>query len=200
VSWAYHGNELAGALKRGQTRAFGLLLPFLSLPFWSDVAAGAEEMAHAYGYSLILLEAFHAYNVAVPGDCAIISHDGLPATAISTPSLTTIAPPSRAMGRAAIDVLLRAQSGDATPSARLLEAELVVRESTIGSSLGSRGRELKATISHPAAWSLWRDQLKTESVPSPGPPVASVTLDEWARMEGSTVARQDPPRTDPMPV
>jgi LacI family transcriptional regulator len=52
----YLGNEAAGALKRGQTYIIGLLCPVLTLPFWSDVAAGAEAQAHARGYSLLLCD------------------------------------------------------------------------------------------------------------------------------------------------
>jgi hypothetical protein len=98
------------------------------------------------------------------------------------------------MGRAAISLLLRAQGGEATPPMCLL-----VPESTVGPAPGMRRLELKAAISHPAAWSLWRDQLETESASSPVPPVASLTLEGWSRMEVSA-ARRDPPRTDPVPV
>lgn len=50
----YHGNDAAGALKRGQTRTFGMLLPFLGMPFWAEVVSGAEEMAYAHGHTLLL--------------------------------------------------------------------------------------------------------------------------------------------------
>jgi LacI family transcriptional regulator len=52
----YLGNEAAGALKRGQTRMLGLLCPLLTMPFWSEVAAGVESEAHAHGYSLFLCD------------------------------------------------------------------------------------------------------------------------------------------------
>jgi len=55
----YHGNAAAGALKRGQTRTLGLLFPLLETTFasfWPDVAAGAEALAHARGYSLLLCD------------------------------------------------------------------------------------------------------------------------------------------------
>jgi len=55
----YHGNEAAGALRRGQTRTFGLLVPLLETTFasfWPDVAVGAEILAHKHGYSLILCD------------------------------------------------------------------------------------------------------------------------------------------------
>jgi len=55
----YHGNAAAGALKRGQTRTLGLLFPLLETTFasfWPDVAAGAEALAHARGYALLLCD------------------------------------------------------------------------------------------------------------------------------------------------
>ncbi len=55
----YHGNAAAGALKRGQTRTLGLLVPLLETTFasfWPDVAAGAETLAHKHGYALLLCD------------------------------------------------------------------------------------------------------------------------------------------------
>ena len=43
----YHGNEVAGALKRGRTRTLGLLFPLHTMSIWSDVAAGAEGASSA---------------------------------------------------------------------------------------------------------------------------------------------------------
>lgn len=59
VELGYHGNAAAGALKRGQTRTLGLLVPLLETTFasfWPDVAAGAEASAHKRGYSLLLCD------------------------------------------------------------------------------------------------------------------------------------------------
>ena len=59
VELGYHGNAAAGALKRGQTRTLGLLFPMLATTFasfWSDVAAGAEALAHKHGYALLLCD------------------------------------------------------------------------------------------------------------------------------------------------
>lgn len=356
----YHGNEAAGALKRGQTRTLGLLLPFLGMPFWAEVASGAEEMAYAHGYSLLLcnssgslqkeadnlalllshrvagivyatprcrprqhpecesllasgipvvlisadlddlpychvytddrraghvavrhlldlgrgrialvratdaavertpvdeaaidkrlagarraleeaglaaattavysapctmeggyavgaalleaerplpdalfvtndivaagiLEVFRASGVSVPGECAIIAHDGLyPAPNGRMPALSTIAPPSKDMGRTCIDVLLRAQRGEPLPAAYPFEAELIVGASTIG--LGAHLERRRGTpISDPQAWSRWREPPEDAGAPSAAAPVLCRTLDEWfARKEVSILAR-----------
>jgi LacI family transcriptional regulator len=56
VQLGYHGNEAAAALKRGQAHTFGLLFPFLKIPIWSEIAAGAESLAHERGYTLLLCD------------------------------------------------------------------------------------------------------------------------------------------------
>ena len=353
----YHGNEAAGALKRGQTRTLGLLLPFLGMPFWAEVASGAEEMAYTHGYSLLLcnssgslqkeadnlalllshrvagilyatprcrpqqhpecesllasgipvalisadpndlpychvytddwragyvavrhlldlgrgrialvwatdadgiertpvdeaaihkrlagarraleevglaaamtavyaapctieggyavgaalveaerplpdalfvtndivaagiLEVFRAAGVSVPDQCAIIAHDGLyPAPNGRMPALSTIAPPSKDMGRACIDLLLRAQRGEPLPATYPFEAELIVGTSTIGPGANLE-RRLGTPISDPQAWSRWREPPEDAGVPSAAAPVLRRTLGEWlARKEVS---------------
>lgn len=337
----YHGNEAAGALKRGQTRTFGLLLPFLGMPFWAEVAYGAEEMAYAHGHTLLLcnssgpirkeadnlalllghrvagivyatprcrpyehpecasllasgipvvlisadlddlpychihtddrragyvavrhlldrgcarialvsasdaaavertpvdeaavgrrlagarraieeaslgapaaeyaapctmeggyavgemlldgghplpegifvtndivavgiLEVFRGAGVSVPEECAIVAHDGLyPAPSGRMPALSTIALPSKDMGRACIDLLLGAQRGEALPEAYSFEAELIVGSSTIG--FGAHVERRRGTpISDPQAWSRWREPLAGDPDPPSVPRV-----------------------------
>jgi hypothetical protein len=74
--------------------------------------------------------------------------------------LTTIAPPRQEMGRACIDLLLRATAGEQLPALCMLEAMLIVRESTIGAGIVAR-YGLMTPISHPAAWTQWRTLLST---------------------------------------
>ncbi len=337
VDLSYHGNEAAGALKRGQTRTLGLLLPMLATTFasfWSDVAAGAEALAHQHGYALLLcdtsdstdkeaayvslllshrvagiiyaqprlrpdlhpacaallashipvvvissdeqdlpythvrtddaragyvatrhlldigrrriaivaesasalddepgrpsksaydrimgarralrdrgldaedvpvilapntleaavgvvtalsdggplpdgivvvteilalglLDALGARGVRVPEDVAIVAHDGLLASAVSVPSLTTIAPPRADMGRTCVDLLVRAGQGETLPPLCLLEATFIVRESTAGAGRVPR-RGLRAPLSAPDAWSRWRTEARTQDQP-----------------------------------
>ncbi|MBA2682478.1 MAG: LacI family DNA-binding transcriptional regulator [Ktedonobacteraceae bacterium] len=52
----YVKNEQATALRLGHTRTIGLLLPLLTMPFWTEVAVGAEALAHKRGYSLLLCD------------------------------------------------------------------------------------------------------------------------------------------------
>jgi len=349
VDLSYHGNEAAGALKRGQTRTLGLLLPMLATTFasfWSDVAAGAEALAHQHGYALLLcdtsdstdkeaayvslllshrvagiiyaqprlrpdlhpacaallashipvvvissderdlpythvrtdddragyvaarhlldigrrriavvaesasapdgepgrpskpaydrvmgvrralreleldagdtpvllapntmeagarvaaalsdddvplpdgifvatevlalglLDALRARGVRVPEDVAIVAHDGLLASAISVPSLTTIAPPRGDMGGACIDLLLRAGRGEEVPPLCLLEAAFIVRESTAGAGRVPR-QGLHAPLSAPDAWSRWRTEARTADPPDDEMPVVRLPL------------------------
>jgi LacI family transcriptional regulator len=325
----YHGNEVAGALKRGRTRTLGLLFPLLTMSIWSDVAEGAEELAHERGYSLLLcdtghyiekeaislslllsqrvagivyveprcrplthpacaalvssnlpvviigaqtddlpythlrtdderagyvavrhlldlgvrsiqvvangqpyaaseqcltlathvqdridgalralqesmlgsfvapaltvpntldggyragesllnsglpdgcgvfattdvialgmLEAFRVRGVRVPEDVALVAHDGLFASSVSVPAITTIVPPMADMGRTSVELLLSVMDGDAPPQLTVLDAQFVVRESTVG--YGPRVRRgLRTSLSDPKAWNRWRSQ------------------------------------------
>lgn len=326
----YHGNEVAGALKRGRTRTLGLLFPLLTMSIWTDVAEGVEELAHERGYSLLLcdtgdyiekealslslllsqrvagiiyveprcrplthpacaalvssrlpvvilsaqtddlpgphlrtdderagyvavrhlldlgkhavqvvanglpfatseqslslathvqdrltgaeralqeatagvfvgpvrtvpntleggyragesllesglpdacgvfattdvialgiLEAFRARGVKVPEDVAIVSHDGLLASSVSVPAITTIVPPMADMGRTSVDLLLRVMDGDTPPPVTVLDAQFVVRESTVGCGPHAR-RGLRTPLSDRGAWNHWRSQL-----------------------------------------
>lgn len=65
--------------------------------------------------ALGLLDAFRIHGIRVPEDMAIVTHDGLLAASSAFPSLTTIVPPRADMGRACIEVLLRAIAGESTP-------------------------------------------------------------------------------------
>src|SRR2546430_14260529 len=76
--------------------------------------------------ALGLLEAFRSQGVQVPDDIAVVGHDGLLVSSLAVPSLTTIQPPRREMGRACVDLLLRAQAGEALPSMCMLEAQFLV--------------------------------------------------------------------------
>lgn len=50
----YRPNTLARGLVTHKTLTFGLVVPDISNPFFSDVARGAEHAAHVAGYSLFL--------------------------------------------------------------------------------------------------------------------------------------------------
>jgi LacI family transcriptional regulator len=123
-------------------------------PFPDAVFATVDIVA------LGMLEVFRAAGVRVPEDIALISHDGLNEGTVVVPALTTIAPPRQEMGRACIDLLLRATAGEQLPALCMLEAMLIVRESTIGAGPVAR-YGLMTPISHPEAWTQWRTLLST---------------------------------------
>ena len=76
------------------------------------------------------------HRLRAPEDCSVIGFDDVPMAELATPSLTTIRQPMEAMGRYAAEVVsdqvasgtLR-QRGDPV---KLLEPELVIRQSTAG--------------------------------------------------------------------
>lgn len=80
--------------------------------------------------ALGLMDALRSIGLRIPDDIGLVGFDGIPFTAISNPRLTTVATPTRDLGRLAASALLRvAQTGE-RPEGALLRAELVVREST----------------------------------------------------------------------
>jgi hypothetical protein len=127
------------------------------------------------------------HGVRVPGDIAVVGHDDLLASSIAIPSLTTIAPPRFEMGRACVDLLRRAQSGEQLPRVHMLEAMFRVRESTVGSLPSARGG-IDVGLSDPLAWSRWRES----SVPAPAGPAAAlarVALEELIAGEEVSLTR-----------
>lgn len=50
----YERNELARALVKGSSEAIGLVVPDITNPFFADIARGVGEVAHAFGYGVIL--------------------------------------------------------------------------------------------------------------------------------------------------
>jgi LacI family transcriptional regulator len=53
----YHADQIARSLKTGRTRVVGIILPDVTNPFFPEVIVGAEEIARAAGYSVILCNA-----------------------------------------------------------------------------------------------------------------------------------------------
>ncbi|WP_270888379.1 LacI family DNA-binding transcriptional regulator [Pedococcus sp. 5OH_020] len=52
----YRANPYARALRRGRSATFGLVVRNLSNPYFLDVIAGAEEVAHEAGVALLVLD------------------------------------------------------------------------------------------------------------------------------------------------
>ena len=53
----YHADQIARSLKTGRTRVIGMVIPDVTNPFYPEVIVGAEEVAAAAQYSLILCNA-----------------------------------------------------------------------------------------------------------------------------------------------
>lgn len=70
----YHGNEVAGALKRGHSRTFGLLFPLHARSIWSDVAEGVESLAHEAGFSLLLCDTSDSIEKEAANLSLLMSH------------------------------------------------------------------------------------------------------------------------------
>ena len=70
-------------------------------------------------------------GLSVPGDVAVAGFDDIPAAAITTPGLTTVAMPKAEIGRVVADLLLaQMEDGDDhAPEHRVLTPALVLRES-----------------------------------------------------------------------
>jgi DNA-binding LacI/PurR family transcriptional regulator len=70
-------------------------------------------------------------DVAVPGDVSVVGFDDIQMARIASPPLTTVAAPTAAVGRAAVDLLLGPGAGQAqNGQARAIGTELRVRSST----------------------------------------------------------------------
>ena len=107
--------------------------------------------------ALGILDVLRSDGVRVPEDIAVAAHDGLFASSVSVPALTTIVPPMIAMGRATVELLLRVMKGERPPAHNVLDARFMVRESTIG--LGRAARQGFANpLSESQAWRSWRAQ------------------------------------------
>jgi DNA-binding LacI/PurR family transcriptional regulator len=73
-------------------------------------------------------------RVDVPGDVSVIGFDDIALAGMGTPALTTVAMPTAAAGRAAVDLLISlladGPNGDGVPTLRALRTQLIVRAST----------------------------------------------------------------------
>jgi LacI family transcriptional regulator len=74
------------------------------------------------------LRAIAELGLRCPRDVAVVSFDGIPATAYSTPALTTMAQPFADLGRAAVAHLLAQIAGGTSP-AEVLPVSLITRGS-----------------------------------------------------------------------
>ncbi|MBJ3783520.1 LacI family DNA-binding transcriptional regulator [Devosia sediminis] len=66
-------------------------------------------------------------GLSVPEDVSVVGFDGVPESAVSTPKLTTVQQPMAEIARLAVEAAL---GGEQVEGRRILQAELVVRETT----------------------------------------------------------------------
>ncbi|MBO4207094.1 LacI family DNA-binding transcriptional regulator [Micromonospora echinofusca] len=94
-----------------------------------------------------LMEGLHDLGLRVPGDVSVVGIDDITLSRLTRPKLTTVATPTAAAGRTAVDMLLQHDSPAATRNLRgggrssagddrrttaqvMLQTELVIRDST----------------------------------------------------------------------
>jgi DNA-binding LacI/PurR family transcriptional regulator len=84
-------------------------------------------LAQADRLALVAMRWLQDHGYSVPKDVSIVGFDGIPESATSTPTLTTIEQPIREIGRLAAEVILEY---DGTVRHEVLDTKLVVRGST----------------------------------------------------------------------
>jgi DNA-binding LacI/PurR family transcriptional regulator len=116
------GPEVTGDWNVRSGYEAGLLLA--ERPQVSAIFVANDSMA------LGVLRAMHEAGRAVPGDVSLVGFDDLPEAEFFWPPLTTVRQDFTALGRAAVDLAVRALDGELTASAPLIPPELVVRSTT----------------------------------------------------------------------
>jgi DNA-binding LacI/PurR family transcriptional regulator len=109
--WSAHSGYLAG-------------LRIADDPDVTAVFAGNDSMA------LGVLRALHERGRDVPEDISVVGFDDGPETAYYWPALTTVNQEFSLLGRRALDLAVRALSGEPSPVTDLIVPTLVVRGST----------------------------------------------------------------------
>lgn len=104
--------------KETTTRA--ALAPVLARGRLPDVLVCATDQE-----ALVVLDVLRDAGVDVPGQVAVTGFDGIIATRLSSPPLTTVQQPMEAIGRRAVRLLLEQETGEAEP----LPTEPVIRAS-----------------------------------------------------------------------
>ncbi|MBN1171490.1 MAG: LacI family DNA-binding transcriptional regulator [Micromonosporaceae bacterium] len=91
-----------------------------------------------------VLEGLHNRGIRVPEEVSVVGIDDIALSRLVRPKLTTVATPTAAAGRTAVDMLLQQRAEDRRTTAQVtLHTELVVRDST--------GPGPRATVEPPSA-------------------------------------------------
>ena len=77
-----------------------------------------------------VLEGLHNRGIGVPEEMSVVGIDDIPLSRLVRPKLTTVATPTAAAGRTAVDMLLQHGDDRRTTAQVTLQTELVVRDST----------------------------------------------------------------------
>ena len=100
--------------------------------FAAQKARPDAVLAHSDYIALAFLAGMQDAGLNVPRDVALIGFDDRPAAHFARPALTTIAQPSREIGHAAAEILLRKIAGEARPRpgwSQSFPTRLIIRES-----------------------------------------------------------------------
>jgi LacI family transcriptional regulator len=109
-------------------------------PPTEDGGLGAAEHVVRAGVSAVLayndlmaiglIEGLDALGASVPADVSVVGIDDIALSRRTRPKLTTVANPTSAAGRAAVDMLLQHGDDRRTTAQITLQTELIVRDST----------------------------------------------------------------------
>ncbi len=101
------------------------------------------DAVFAYNDTIALgaMRAMYEHGLRVPEDVAVIGFDDVEEGRFSRPTLTTVSPDKESIGRLAVQSLIARVEGRLTDPAREVQPpwELVIRESTLGSTAASSG-------------------------------------------------------------
>jgi LacI family transcriptional regulator len=98
-----------------------------------------------------LIEGLFARGTQVPEDVSVVGIDDIALSRLTRPKLTTVATPTAAAGRAAVDMLLAHGDDRRTTAQVTLRTELVVRDSTGGPGPQCPADPGDAVVTTPAA-------------------------------------------------
>jgi DNA-binding LacI/PurR family transcriptional regulator len=106
------------------------------------VEAGVDAIfAASDTMALGALEELHRRGISVPGQVAVAGFDDIAQAATADPPLTTMRQDTQMLGREAAHTLFRLLSDpDTLPRRVVLPTELLIRQSTVGSMVGSTAR------------------------------------------------------------
>jgi LacI family transcriptional regulator len=99
-----------------------------------------------------LLEGLHTLGLDVPGQISVVGIDDIAMSRLTRPKLTTVANPTAAAGRAAVDMLLQHGDDRRTTAQVTLQTALVSRDSTgPGPYLAANSPHAALTVAAPVA-------------------------------------------------